>query len=125
MKRKVILLFLVIAILLSTVTLAAIKNNNEKKEKILTGDKLESISESYKKIETKEKDIDDVKNIVNLASEYLKVLNSDFKELAKEKIDIKQYDNLLDSKIETVISNEANSKVYIDCTTGEVIGGEY
>lgn len=122
MKRKVIIFSLcIIAItILGTVVLATI-NNNENQNKILTGNKVASVGETYTEISSPNRIIGGNTNVSTLekANQYLKEINVNTT-FTTENSTVKRFNNALDSKKEVMISNN-DATIKIDNQTGDLI----
>ena len=136
MKKKTLLLLLIVLlpVLLSTVVLATM--NNTETQRILTNKKLSSVGEAYTEINNNITtfDIGGDTRIIEKANTYIKDLNITDLEFTNANSQIKKYNNALESRKETVISNEqailkVNSETdeliaYISNKT-EFVSGEY
>lgn len=122
MKRKTILLLLFIVfsiMILGTVVLATV-NNNENQDKILTEEKISSVSETYKEIDLNMKKVKALNNQLDKANTYLEDINAETEFFTNENANIKMFINALESRQEIVISNE-KSILRINSETGELL----
>lgn len=123
MKRKVVLFLLcIIAIMLLGTVVFATMNNNENQNKILTGEKVSSVGETYTEVNLQNRMIGVNSNIPSLekANQYLKDINIDTTTFTTENSTVKRFNNALDSKEEVVISNN-EATIKIDNQTGDLI----
>lgn len=108
MKKKTLLVLLIIllTVLLSTVVFATM--NNAETQQILTNKKLSSIGETYTEIDDgiTTFDMRANQNIIGVANTYINDLKITDVEFTNENSQIKKYNNALESRKETVISNE-------------------
>ncbi len=122
MKKKTLLIVLVIilTVLLSTVVFATM--NNAETQRILTNKKLSSVGEAYTEInnEVATFDMRGDKNIIEKANTYIQDLKVTDIEFTTGNSQIKKYNNALESRKETVISNE-QAILKINSETNELI----
>lgn len=122
MKRKTFFISVFIAftiLLLSTVVLAAV-NNSQVQDKILTGEKISSVGESYKEVSTKARNYNNSNDIIDIANQKLEDINVSTKVFTNENSTIKNFSNNADSRQETVISND-KAIIKLNSNTGELI----
>lgn len=124
MKKKtmyllaVILIFLIIS---STIVLATMVNTEEHPT-ILTGQKIESIEDTYTEINRGIMTLNsnDNQEVITKANEYINDLNVNDTIFTAENSQIKNYNNALESRLETVVANE-QAVIKLNSETNELV----
>lgn len=109
MKKTIYLLLVILILILisSTVVLATMSNNGQ--QLVLTGEKLKNVGETYEEIEEGVATFsltNTQQRVVSKANEYIEDLNVSNVMFSLENSIVKNYNNALESRTETVISND-------------------
>lgn len=122
MKKRtfvILLLILITILLISTVVFATAKDNSEQ-NKILTGKKISSISKTYEEINASAVRTNETNDIFDIANEYLENINATALTFSNETSIVKKFNNALESRQETVISNN-ESILKINSENGDLV----
>ena len=124
MKKKAIylsLIILIFSIISSTVVLATIASY-EQQPTILNGQKLNSIEDTYTEINNDIMTLTSNSNqeVITKANEYMEDLKIDNVIFTTDNSEVKNYNNALESRIETVVTNE-NAIVRLNSETNELV----
>lgn len=118
---NVLLVILILILISSTVALATISNNEN--QSILTGEKISNVGKTYEEIEdgiTTFSLNNSKQRMISKANEYVEDLNISNVLFSTENSNVKNYSNALESRTETVISNE-QATIKINSETNEFI----
>lgn len=122
MKKTIYVLLVILAILVisSTVVFATISNNGQ--QSILTGEKLANVGDTYEEIEEVATfSLNNTqKRVISKANEYVENLNVKDVIFSEENSNVKNYNNALESRVETVVSNN-DAIIKINAETNELI----
>lgn len=125
MKRKIFSTMLLVTcfLLINTVTFALFSSSEKKQNAILTGEKIDNVNEAYQEIEYEKLSKSNVlsnKTTIDDANLMLANINVSEENKIKEDVNIKYYNNLMENRIEKVMS-DSNTILKMDAQTGEFI----